>query len=71
MRILKYNINTVHVECTNKSGTSKNRHKPNHLIIIPNIVSNIHKKHGIKELPTTAILGTTYICTVEGTNVLV
>ena len=64
-----YNINTVHVVCTNKSDNSKNKGKPNHLKIILNILSNIHEKHGIKDLQTTAILGTTYICIVEGTMI--
>jgi hypothetical protein len=56
-----YNRNIVHVECNNKSGTNNKRGNWNHLKIIQKIPEQHTRKHKIKELQKTAILGTAHI----------
>jgi hypothetical protein len=49
------------MECKNKSDTSNNRNNWNDLKIIQKIPKQIPPKHDIKELQTTAILGTAHV----------
>ena len=63
-KILKYkepqNRNSAHVECDNKSDTGNNRATGTISKSLRQYLSNIPGWHEIKELQTTAILGTAH-----------
>ena len=54
-------INTALVECTNKDDTNKNRGDWDYFKVIQKIREQHTRKHEVKELQKTAILGTAHI----------
>jgi len=64
-KILKYkdltNRNTAHAECKNKGDTSNNRGDWDCFKVIQKIREQNTRKHEVKELQKTAILGTAHM----------
>ena len=55
------NRNTANVECKNKGDSGKNRGDWDYFQIIQKIREQHTRKHEVKELQKTAILGTAHI----------
>jgi len=56
-----YNRNTAHVECKNKGDTINNKGDSDYFKVIQKIREQHNRKHEVKELQKTAILGTAHI----------